>query len=586
MSWRIGKWLSTVVVAGVHAYAGSAAAVVVSGEVSDVNGAQVEFATVTFTSETDPLQTASDVTDDFGVYRVILDLRRPTAVGEETSPPSPSTVRLLRNYPNPFNPSTAIPYELSEGTHIRLTIYNVVGQPVRTLVDGPQTIGYHRVHWDGRDDHGRGVAAGVFIVRMETERFAQSRKLVMLDGAAGAFRSFSTGGPARKPAQAPPQAHLFTVRISGDDIEAFTQNGVAVWSDTTIGFTVTAATVPAIDREADMIFVQEGVFTMGSDEGFPDEQPPHLVTLSSYWIDEFEVTTHQYESCTDAGGCTPAAQSAGCNSGMEDRGDHPINCVTWEQAQSYCGWAQKRLATEAEWEKAARGTDRRRFPWGDAPPSSELLNYANNIGSTTPVGTYHGLSFYGLHDMGGNVSEWTADFYDPDYYANSPSMDPLGPDDGSTRVARGANWTAGDFALEPLTTSARLRLPPTLFDAAIGFRCVADHAADGSETVLPATTPEFLIDNLGRAFNNADGTLYASLFHESFWFTENDAEVLSNVVDGKRAHPTNSGCLLHLAVDEWDTLDDLGDELVAVESVPVFLRIGGQFEDHAKGGYA
>ena len=286
---------------------------------------------------------------------------------------------------------------------------------------------------------------------------------------------------------------------------------------------VTVVAVQVIDRMDDMILVQEGVFTMGSDEGFPDEQPPHLVTLSSYWIDEFEVNTQQYESCTDAGGCTPAAQSAGCNSGMEDRGDHPINCVTWEQGQSYCGWAQKRLPTEAEWEKAARGSDERRFPWGDAPPSSGLLNYANNVGSTTPMGTYpDGLSFYGLHNMGGNVSEWTADFYDPDYYANSPSMDPLGPDDGSTRVARGASWTVGDFALELLTTSARLRLPLPLFDATIGFRCATDHVADGSKTVLPATTPEILIDNLGRALNNADETLYARLLHESFWFTEND----------------------------------------------------------------
>ena len=118
--------------------------------------------------------------------------------------------------------------------------------------------------------------------------------------------------------------------------------------------------------------------------------------------------------------------------------EHPVVNVNWDQANAYATWAGGRLPTEAEWEKACRGTDGRIYPWGDEPPTAELANFANNVGDTTPVGSYpNGASPYGALDMAGNVWEWTADWYAADYYANSPPANPPGPATGDVRVVRG-----------------------------------------------------------------------------------------------------------------------------------------------------
>jgi formylglycine-generating enzyme required for sulfatase activity len=183
-------------------------------------------------------------------------------------------------------------------------------------------------------------------------------------------------------------------------------------------------------------------------------------------MDKFEVTAGAYQSCIDAGICSQAAQVPGCNAGLDGLEDHPINCVIWSQADTYCQWVGKRLPTEAEWEKAARGTDGRRFPWGEGFPAPELLNYRSIFGGTTPIGTYEaGTSFYGVHNMGGNVAEWTAD-----YYGISPAADPPGPDSGSFRVGRGASWQIG-VPVEALTATVRNRFNPETPANSIGFRC-------------------------------------------------------------------------------------------------------------------
>ena len=220
-----------------------------------------------------------------------------------------------------------------------------------------------------------------------------------------------------------------------------------------------------------MIEVPSGPFSMGSEQGAGDERPVHRVDLSTFWIDKFEATTATFQACVDDGFCDPAGIAAGCNAGRSDRPDHPINCVTWEQAKSFCAWADKRLPTEAEWEKAARGIDGRRFVWGDRFPHPDLLNYADKVGSTTPVGTYPaGVSFYGVHNMGGNVNEWTADYYDANYYADSSELDPPGPSSGSLRVVRGTSWKIG-FPTEALTATVRQAFVPTTMDNSLGFRC-------------------------------------------------------------------------------------------------------------------
>ena len=236
-------------------------------------------------------------------------------------------------------------------------------------------------------------------------------------------------------------------------------------------------TVRVLDRifneQNGMIEIPAGSFIMGSDQGAPDEAPPHPIELDLYWIDKLETTTVQYEACVAAGVCSATGLSAGCNTERDDRHDHPVNCVTFEQATTYCLWQSKRLPTEAEWERAARGDDGRTYPWGEDFPSTRLLNYNDNVGSTTPVGAYPlGNSFYGLHGMGGNVQEWTSDFYAADYYSQSPAQNPRGPDSGSLRVGRGGSWKLG-VPLDVLTTTVRTAFVPSTSDNSVGFRCAS-----------------------------------------------------------------------------------------------------------------
>ena len=236
-------------------------------------------------------------------------------------------------------------------------------------------------------------------------------------------------------------------------------------------------TIRVLDRifneQSGMIEIPAGSFIMGSDQGAPDEAPPHAVELDLYWIDKFETTAAQYQACVAAGVCSAAGLSAGCNAERDDRQDHPINCLTFDQATTYCLWQGKRLPTEAEWERAARGDDGRTYPWGEDFPSTQLLNYNDNVGATTPVDAYPlGASFYGLYGMGGNVQEWTGDFYAADYYAQSPAQNPQGPDSGTLRVGRGASWKLG-VPLDVLTTTVRTAFVPGTSDNSVGLRCAS-----------------------------------------------------------------------------------------------------------------
>ena len=225
---------------------------------------------------------------------------------------------------------------------------------------------------------------------------------------------------------------------------------------------------------AEMIEIPAGTFVMGSATGAVDEGPEHTVQLATYWIDKYEVSTVQYQACVDAGTCEPTGTTAGCNSVANERSDHPINCINWAQADTYCLWSQKRLPTEAEWERAAKGDGRRPFPWGQEAPNHDLLNFNNNVGSTTRVGSYPlGISPFGLHDISGNVQEWTGDFYAADYYTDSPTSNPQGPKEGVLRVVRGASWKLG-IPQEVLTTTVRFAFVPSTRDPSLGFRCATD----------------------------------------------------------------------------------------------------------------
>jgi formylglycine-generating enzyme required for sulfatase activity len=236
------------------------------------------------------------------------------------------------------------------------------------------------------------------------------------------------------------------------------------------------------DVRGEMVYVPAGEFMMGCNKAVdkkcdPDEKPYHKVYLNAYYIDKYEVTVAQYTECVNAGKCTPGNSGDFCNYGREDRQNHPINCVDWNQAKAYCEWLGKRLPTEAEWEKAARGTDGRVYPWGNEwnPRNANWDERGREDGykETAPVGSYGGgVSPYGAYDMSGNVWEWVADWYGERYYRNSPSSNPRGPASGQYRVVRGGGWF-GDYP-DYLRASVRDWGGPGTRNLYVGFRCSRD----------------------------------------------------------------------------------------------------------------
>ncbi len=231
----------------------------------------------------------------------------------------------------------------------------------------------------------------------------------------------------------------------------------------------------------DEVLIPAGTFWMGCNEAVDDdcdsnEYPYHEVYLDAYYIDRTEVTVDAYSACVSAGACTAASTSSSyCNWGVAGKGSHPVNCVTWYQVDEFCAWAGKRLPTEAEWEKAARGTDGRKYPWGNATATCDyaVMDDGGNgcgTGSTWPVCSKSpvGDSPYGLCDMAGNVWEWVADWYDSGYYQSSPANNPQGPNSGSYRVDRGGSFYNYD---DYLRASSRGYGFPSYSDGRLGFRC-------------------------------------------------------------------------------------------------------------------
>ena len=242
------------------------------------------------------------------------------------------------------------------------------------------------------------------------------------------------------------------------------------------------------------VYIPAGTFRMGGLDvrRAPNEIPAHDVTLSAFWMDQLEVTNAMYALCVSAEACTPPQEVKSQRRpeyfhNLEFK-DYPVIYVTWGQAQAYCEWAERRLPTEAEWERAGRGDDFRTFPWGENKADGLLANFNMLVGDTSRVGTYPaGASPFGVLDMAGNVAEWVNDFYSFDYSALlENTLNPTGPatNAGFNRVVRGGSLgdaeinirvakrssVLGSILSAPEGSSAYLGTA----SPRIGFRCAAD----------------------------------------------------------------------------------------------------------------
>jgi serine/threonine-protein kinase len=248
----------------------------------------------------------------------------------------------------------------------------------------------------------------------------------------------------------------------------------------------------------EMVFVPDGEFVMGSEELGDDERPNHRVHLDGFWIDRYEVTNDRFARFVEATGYQTEAEKRGWgwvwkdaewekvtgadwrhprgpDSGIEGKLDHPVVLVSWNDAAAYCRSMGKRLPSEAQWEKAARGisTDSGHgwhYAWGDEFDRSKANTNESGLGDTTPVGSFspQGDSPYGACDMTGNVWEWVVDWYDSDYYSQAPSANPPGPANGTDKVLRGGAWPFDEVYAR---TAFRYNVRPDYTYDFAGFRC-------------------------------------------------------------------------------------------------------------------
>jgi formylglycine-generating enzyme required for sulfatase activity len=265
--------------------------------------------------------------------------------------------------------------------------------------------------------------------------------------------------------------------------------------------------------------VPGGPFTMGFNNFFDSQE--HQVTVSDFWIYTNEVTNEQYDWCVAVGKCTPPDPVNNPEFQNFRYANFPVIGVNYQQAVDYCAFVNGRLPTEAEWEKAARGPESNIFPWGESAPVCDLLNFNFCNGKSLKVKSYpDGVSYYGLFDMSGNVKEWTADYYKPDYDLAS-STDPLGPELGQKRSVRSSSFAdSADFAF----AAHRFSLNPIDSLPDLGFRCVigdptffapycqglalygADINGTPDDPIIPVVSDDCVQPNLSAIQDECGGT--------------------------------------------------------------------------------
>ena len=237
-----------------------------------------------------------------------------------------------------------------------------------------------------------------------------------------------------------------------------------------------------------LVWVPAGSFMMGSEDGSSDETPVHQVTLDGFWVGQCEVTNDQYAAFLNE--ADPAdvnvwldiddddghiEYSGGVYQAEGQWGPHPVVEMNWTGALAYCEYYGYTLPTEAQWEYVAAGPDSRKYPWGSSWDRHKCCNFENRgpLGTTFEVGSFpDGVSWCGALDMAGNVDEFCLDWYDPDYYAASPELNPPGPADGTNRVLHGGCWNDGS---NKCRAARRSSFHPTFTNGGAGFRVAFQH---------------------------------------------------------------------------------------------------------------
>lgn len=230
---------------------------------------------------------------------------------------------------------------------------------------------------------------------------------------------------------------------------------------------------PGKFREVEWVEIPAGSFLMGDNTGLgePDERPVHEVYLDTYSISKYEITYAQYDTFCEETHRRKVDDERG-------RGQYPVPSVNWFDAAAFCEWLSQRtgenvnLPTEAQWEKAARGTDQRIYPWGNQVPNCQLVNFGDCLLLSHKVGSHPGgQSPYGVHDMAGNVVEWCRDWYAETYYSQSPFRNPQGAATGDTKVIRGGSCSSMTYDYTLRTYTRERRKPDSMF---VGFRVVKE----------------------------------------------------------------------------------------------------------------
>ena len=246
--------------------------------------------------------------------------------------------------------------------------------------------------------------------------------------------------------------------------------------------------------EEEMVLIPAGTFVRGTDQGGFDEQPKREIFLDSFMIDRYEVTNAQYAAFVSATGhrkSGPPSRYAK-NMGKMRGVNQPVVYVSWEDAEAYCRWVGRRLPTEAEWEKAMRGTDGRLWPWGNVelPGGANWARIDDGFDVTAPVGQFMSdVSPYGVMDGAGNVLEWVGDWYQENAYAEAELRNPRSPEHGTFRVLRGAGYTSSG---SDLRITSRSKMMADFRDETIGFRCArsVDQTGDSESSVVPGKITE------------------------------------------------------------------------------------------------